>query len=209
MYNFFMDEKPQNNIKNNKELSSSNEQNINLSQQAVKPSSDKIDVNTIYPEAKLNPVLNADENNQAVQNQSLAKQIVKDQSREANKPISIRVISLLFIALLLLINSAIALFGLGAIIFIGFSEIIKNITNLATLFLISIFLIYLAEFLISLYLLFAKDNYRVAFILKIILVLQAISIFRSLTNLTSIVVTGLLFILTLYVYTRVKNLNYI
>lgn len=170
----------------------------------------KLDPSTIYPEAKLNPLENADENkNSANQNQSLAKAVVKQQSAESNRAVSMRVKSLLVLGIFYFINAAITITFSSWLIYMGFDKFIADIGKIENiLFLISIGLV-IIQLLISVYLIVSRDNYRVAFILKIFLVLQILSVFSNLFNLTSLVISGLFLIFIWYVYSRVKNLNYL
>lgn len=170
----------------------------------------KIDASKIYPDAKLNPLDNANESvNQAGQSQALAKAQIENQSADSNRAVSMRVKSLLVLGIFYFINAAMTITISSWFVYLGFDNFITNIGKVENiLFLASIGLVVI-QLILAVYLIISKDNYKVAFILKIFLVLQLLSVFSNLFNLTALVISGLFLIFIWYVYSRVKNLNYL
>jgi len=120
-----------------------------------------------------------------------------------------RVKSLLVLGIFYFINAAITITFSSWLIYMSFDKFIISIGKIENiLFLISIGLVVI-QLLLSVYLIVSRDNYRVAFILKIFLVLKILTVFSNLFNLTSLVISGLFLIFIWYVYSRVKNLNYL
>jgi hypothetical protein len=176
----------------------------------VTNSNNKIDASKIYPDAKLNPLDNVNENaTQAGQSQALAKAQVESQTADSNRAVSMRVKSLLVLGIFYFINAAITITLSSWLVYLGFDSFITNIGKIENILFIASIGLVVVQLILAVYLIFSKDNYRVAFILKIFLVLQLLSVLSNLFNLTALVVSSLFLIFIWYVYSRVKNLNYL
>jgi hypothetical protein len=91
-------------------------------------SNNKIDASKIYPDAKLNPLDNANENaTQAGQSQALAKAQVESQTADSNRAVSMRVKSLLVLGIFYFINAAITITLSSWLVYLGFDSFITNI----------------------------------------------------------------------------------
>ena len=181
----------------------------NINSEAANSNS-KIDASKIYPDAKLNPLDNANENAiQAGQSQALAKAQVESQTAESNRAVSMRVKSLLVLGIFYFINAAITITLSSWVIYLGFDSFISDIGKIENILFIASIGLVVVQLILAVYLIISKDNYRVAFILKIFLVLQLLSVLSNLFNLTALVISSLFLIFIWYVYSRVKNLNYL
>lgn len=170
----------------------------------------KIDASKIYPEAKIDPVLNSQSQDvSALQDQALAVQVVKNQTKETNRPVSLRAKSVLIVAIVLLLGALYQLLLEGVIIYKEWGTLINKITEAETLLFFAIVMTSIAEFIIAIYLFFGKDNYRISFFIKIFMIFQAFAFLRSLTNIYSAVISGALLLVCVYAYIKVKNLNYL
>ena len=181
----------------------------NINSEAANSNS-KIDASKIYPDAKLNPLDNANENAiQAGQSQALAKAQVESQTAESNRAVSMRVKSLLVLGIFYFINAAITITLSSWLIYLGFDSFTADIGKIENILFIASIGLVVVQLILAVYLIISKDNYRVAFILKIFLVLQLLSVLSNLLNLTALVISSLFLIFIWYVYSRVKNLNYL
>jgi hypothetical protein len=120
-----------------------------------------------------------------------------------------RVKSLLVLGIFYFINAAITITLSSWLVYLGFDSFITNIGKIENILFIASIGLVVVQLILAVYLIFSKDNYRVAFILKIFLVLQLLSVLSNLFNLTALVVSSLFLIFIWYVYSRVKNLNYL
>jgi hypothetical protein len=197
------------NNENSEAKTTSNLVSDNKSSEATN-SNNKIDASKIYPDAKLNPLDNANENaTQAGQSQALAKAQVESQTADSNRAVSMRVKSLLVLGIFYFINAAITITLSSWLVYLGFDSFITNIGKIENILFIASIGLVVVQLVLAVYLIISKDNYRVAFILKIFLVLQLLSVLSNLFNLTALVVSSLFLIFIWYVYSRVKNLNYL
>lgn len=145
---------------------------------------------TTYPE----PIKSIDQNNlNASQRFALASTEMR--TKESDRPVSLRVKSLLVVAIFSTLAAAYGLFASFADSYSG---------SLGTV----IAIVSLIQFGMSVYLFIGKDHNTVALILKIYLIFQLISLFLSFANPTLLTINGAVVLFLFYVYTRVKSLSY-
>lgn len=158
-------------------------------EQTAQQSTPRVDTKTIYPE----PVAAQVAPDAA---QQFATKTMQEKSQEANQRLSMRLKSLLIVGVLLslaaAINLAAALTGL-------------DLTKTISLVIVAASLVGLG---MSVYLLFARDHHTAAFVLKIFLVLQALSVFSNLANPIGLAISISMLGLIWYAYARVKNSRY-
>ncbi len=147
-------------------------------------------VNTTYPE----PVKSIDQSNLNT-SQQFALASSEMRIKDSNRPVSLRVKSLLVVAVLSALAAAYGLFE---------SLAVSDTSSFGTV----IAIVSLIQLGMSVYLFIGKDHNTVALILKIYLALQLISLFFSLANPTGFVTNGVVVLFLFYVYTRVKSLSY-
>lgn len=194
---------------NNNSKNNSQQEGLN-SNSSIGTTKNKVDPKSIYPEAKIDPVLNSQSQNvSALQDQALAVQVVENQTKGVNTPVSLRAKSVLIVAIVLLLGAIYQIFLEGVIIYKEWGSLITNITRAENLLFLAVVMTSIAEFIIAIYLFFGKDNYRISFFIKIFLIFQAFAFLRSLTNIYSAVISGVLLLVCIYAYIKVKNLNYL
>lgn len=143
-----------------------------------------------YPE----PAKSIDQSDlSASQHYALAS--TKMRAKESGKPVSLRVKSVLVVAIL----------GILAAIY----TLIESFTTFSSESFGTVFaIIGLIQFSVSVYLFIGKDHNTVALVLKVYLIFQLISLFLSLANPTALIIDGMITLFLFYVYTRVKSLSY-
>ena len=126
--------------------------------------------------------------------QQAALNTVEKMTLKTNKPVSLRVISLLVFAIL-------------SILFTLFIIVITVLGNLNTMTLF-ILALYALQLLMSIYLLIGKDHNTVALVLKVFLVFTGINTVLSMSRPLSLFINIGVFVYLFFVYLRVKNLTY-
>lgn len=146
-----------------------------------------MDTRSIYPEARTE-ITGTSSNNAS---QAFAIGTMQHKSTEANQLVCLRVKSVLIIGILLLLTS-----------------LYSMITALGTSYGTFVLILGLIQLLMAMGLLTSKDHHNVSLILKIFVILQAITCLLSLGNPIAFVITGVGLILLCYAYLRVKSLSY-
>jgi len=147
----------------------------------------RFDAASVYPEATKD--ISGPSTNTASQTAAIA--FVKENAKEANRLICMRVKSVLVIGILL---------GLG-----GLSSLIVGLSasNGTVVVILALIQLGMAASLLT-----SKDQHTAAFILRVFLVLQAISLLLSLVNPVSFAESALAVFMLGYAYLRVNSLRY-
>lgn len=145
---------------------------------------------TIYPEAT-----KTIQSTDRTASQQFAVAANEIRAKESDKPVSLRVKSLLIVAIL-------SLFGASYTLYQYFTLSEKES------FSIIIPIVCLFQLCLTVYMFVGKDHNTMALILKIFLVLQLVALFMSFANPTQFIINGIYAILLFYVYLRVKSLSY-
>jgi hypothetical protein len=146
----------------------------------------KLDTSSIYPNATA-----SSDTNYKSSAEALALHEMEEKSQLANKPVSLRVKTVLVIGIVLALSS-IYLINAG----------------IGRPYGTFVFILGMIQLSMSLGLLLSNNVSTVSLLLKIFLVLQLISLFTSLANPAGLLISGIGAILLFYAYSRVKSLPY-